>query len=69
MERCAAPTSDDERDFHARIDQHLDTFSSSGLRTLVLAKKDMSAEAFAEWLQVFKKANLAGPNRRVELGN
>ena len=43
----------------------LDSYASSGLRTLCVAMRSVSAEQYHRWLKVFEQANTALQNREV----
>ncbi|KNC74005.1 hypothetical protein SARC_13437, partial [Sphaeroforma arctica JP610] len=57
---------DDERKFNA-TNAHLEEFSTEGLRTLVLADKDIPQHVYDEWSAKYKAAALSLENRAEEV--
>ena len=52
----------------ARCKMHLDTFAESGLRTLLVAARDIDESEYSRWVASFEEANtIVGPGREERL--
>ena len=52
----------------ARCKMHLDTFAESGLRTLLVAVREIDEAEYAQWAASFEEANtIVGPGREERL--
>ncbi len=55
------------RKYQSQTIAHLEAFAREGLRTLVLATKDISKVNYDEWSKIFYKANTDVVNKQAEL--
>ncbi|CAA6665564.1 unnamed protein product [Spirodela intermedia] len=59
--------SEDGRASEAKTREHVNRYSEAGLRTLVVAYRELSEEEYREWNQMFEKANNSVSDNRGEL--
>jgi len=67
LERCTNNEGNATGDTHqAEIEEHLETFSMSGLRTLVVAARQLSSAELKEWQEAHDAAELKTGSERKE---
>ena len=69
MEKLLAADSDSDG-FLTQTKAYIDEFSREGLRTLMLAKKDISEREYQDWLEKFTRALTSmNSDRETEIMN
>lgn len=59
--------SEDGRAFEAKTREHVNQYSEAGLRTLVVACRELTEEEYREWSQMFETAKNSVSDNRGEL--